>query len=313
MRKAFFDTNPTAALSFLQQQGAHIEAQVYRVEYPQYKYPILLRGCLDNTAPDWAKTVIFQSVDARGELKLLGPNSTDVPTVDIAMKQGFHAIQTAALGYTYSLEELEFAKLNNVNLDAERAIAVRDVVEQGLNKIYLLGHQNVGEGLFTSSLVSRESAAASIADLIDDIPSSGVQPLINLFANAYNKVYVDNTNTVHKPSVFALPTEQHQLLQRTILNSANGSNITVLEFLKKNFPDMEFVDDINLATAGQGGTSRMVVYKRDMRVVKGHDVMPLRFLAPATADNINFKVPALVRTGGTEWRIPKAAHYVDGV
>src|SRR5690606_5325718 len=177
----------------------------------------------------------------------------------------------------------------------------------------LLGHQNVGEGLFTSPLVSRESAAASIADLIDDIPASGVQPLINLFANAYNKVYVDNTNTVHKPSVFALPTEQHQLLQRTILNSANGSNITVLEFLKKNFPDMEFVDDINLATAGQGGTSRMVVYKRDMRVVKGHDVMPLRFLAPATADNINFKVPALVRTGGVEWRIPKAAHYVDGV
>ena len=41
--------------------------------------------------------------------------------------------------------------------------------------------------------------------------------------------------------------------------------------------------------------------------------MPLRFLDPATPDNVNFKVPAILRTGGTEWRIPKAAHYVDGV
>lgn len=311
MRKGFFDANPAAALSFLQQQGAHIEAEVYRIEYPQYKYSQLVP--LDSSAPEWSKTVIFQTVDARGELKLLGPSSTDIPTVDIAKKQGFHEIKTAALGYTYSLEELEFAKLNNTSLDTERAMAVRDVTEQGLNKIYLMGHDQIGEGLFTSNLVSRESAASTIAALVAGISANGAQPLINLFANAYNKVYVDNTMTVHKPSVFALPTTQYQLLARTLLNDGNASNITVLEFLKKNFPDMEFVDDINLATAGQGGTSRMVVYKRDMRVVKGHDVMPLRFLAPATADNINFKVPALVRTGGVEWRIPKAAHYVDGV
>lgn len=311
MRKGFFDANPAAALSFLQQQGAHIEAEVYRIEYPQYKYSQLVP--LDSSAPEWSKTVIFQTVDARGELKLLGPSSTDIPTVDIAKKQGFHEIKTAALGYTYSLEELEFAKLNNTSLDTERAMAVRDVTEQGLNKIYLMGHDQIGEGLFTSNLVSRESAASTIAALVAGISSNGAQPLINLFANAYNKVYVDNTMTVHKPSVFALPTTQYQLLARTLLNDGNASNITVLEFLKKNFPDMEFVDDIGLKGAGLGDTDRMIVYKRDKRVVKGHDVMPLRFLAPATADNINFKVPAMVRTGGVEWRIPAAAHYVDNI
>lgn len=312
MPRGFFDANPAAALSFLQQQGAHIEPQVYRMEYPQYKYSQLVP--LDSSAPDWAKTVIFQAVDVRGELQLLAPNSTDIPTVDIAMKQGFHEIKTAALGYTYSLEELEYAKLVGTNLDTERAMAVRDVTEQGLNKIYLQGNKNVGEGLFTSPLVSRESVAKTIATLISEIPTNGPQPIIDLFANAYNRVYVTNTNTVHKPTTFALPVTQMQLLQRTLLAAANGSNMTVLAFLKMNFPDMEFVDDINLKNAGLGGAiDRMMVYKKEMRVVKGHDTMPLRFLPPATADNINFKIPALVRTGGTEWRIPAAAHYVDNV
>ncbi|MDN0124436.1 DUF2184 domain-containing protein [Yersinia aleksiciae] len=145
------------------------------------------------------------------------------------------------------------------------------------------------------------------------IPTNGTQPIIDFFGAAYNQVYLKNTVTVHRPNGFILPSEQHQLLMRTLLSTHNASNVTLLEFLRTNFKDMDFDDDILLAGAGAAGKDRLMVYKKDMRVVKGHDVMPLRFLDPATPDNVNFKVPAILRTGGTEWRIPKAAHYVDGV
>ncbi|EPZ8123763.1 DUF2184 domain-containing protein [Yersinia enterocolitica] len=311
MKRSVFDVSPVSALSFLVQQAAHIESEIYRLEYPQFKYSTLLP--LDNSAPDWVKVVAFRSIDARGELQIFGPNSTDVPTVDIAMNQGFHEIKTAALGYTYSIEEIGFAMLNNVNLDAERGQAVRDVVEQGLNKIYLLGHSDIGEGLYTSSNVGVEAAPTTLADLVAAIPTKGTQPIIDFFGAAYNQVYLKNTVTVHRPNGFVLPSEQHQLLMRTLLSTHNASNVTLLEFLRTNFKDMDFDDDVLLAGAGAAKKDRLVVYKKDMRVVKGHDVMPLRFLAPATPDNVNFKVPAVLRTGGTEWRIPKAAHYVDGV
>ncbi len=311
MKRSVFDVSPVSALSFLVQQAAHIESEIYRLEYPQFKYSTLLP--LDNSAPDWVKVVAFRSIDARGELQVFGPNSTDVPTVDIAMNQGFHEIKTAALGYTYSIEEIGFAMLNSVNLDAERGQAVRDVVEQGLNKIYLLGHNDIGEGLYTSSNVGVEAATATLAELVAAIPTKGTQPIIDFFGAAYNQVYLKNTVTVHRPNGFILPSEQHQLLMRTLLSTHNASNVTLLEFLRTNFKDMDFDDDILLAGAGAAKKDRLMVYKKDMRVVKGHDVMPLRFLAPATPDNVNFKVPAILRTGGTEWRIPKAAHYVDGV
>lgn len=306
-----FDESPAATLSFLTQQAAHIETEVYKTEYPQYKYDSFVP--LDESAPEFTKVVVFRSVDARGELQLFGPNSTDVPTVDIAVSQGFHEIKTAALGYTYTVEELGFARQNDIPLDTERAVCVRDVVEMGLNKIYLLGHKNVGEGLYTSRNVSVEVATSTIASLIAAIPTQGTQPIINFFAHGYNQIYVDNTLSVHRPNTCIIPTAEYQLLARTMLSSQNSSNVTVLEFLKTNFEDVTFEDDILLNGIGTGNTNRLIWYKKDMRVIKGHDVMPLQFLAPATADNVNFKVPALTRTGGTEVRIPKALHYMDGI
>lgn len=312
MQVTNFDANPVAALSFLQQQAAYIETEVYKTEYPQYKYTQLID--IETSAGEWAKTVVFQAMDGRGKLKFFGPSSTDVPTVDIAMKQGMHNIQTAALGYTYTLEELNFAAMNRVNLDTERATIVREVVEGNLNEIALLGSADVGtDGLFDSSLVSKETAAKDIATMISELPTNGAQPLIDLVGNAINKVYVTNTNTVHYPNRVGFPTEQFTKLNTTLLDPKNASNVTVLTLLKQTFPNVEFFDDINLKTAGTGNATRMAVYKKDKRVVKFHLPMPLKFLAPATADNINFKVPGMVRTGGTEWRIPKAAHFVDGV
>lgn len=309
--KKSFDSNPSAALSFLQIQSAYVESEIYRIQYPQYNYTSLIP--LDSSAPEWSKSVIFQAIDARGRLKLLGPNSNDVPTVDIAKSQGIHEIQTAALGYTYTLEELEYARLSNTTVDTERGMAVRDVTEQGLNQIYLLGQDDVGEGLFTSELVSREAAAATIPQLVNNIQADGPQALINLFGAARDRVKITNTRLVHVPTHFVLPPAQYSLLSRTIMGQNNGSNYTVLQFLKSNFPEMEFAEDLNLEGIGASNSDRLMVYKRDMRVVKGHDVMPLKFLAPATADNIHYRVNALVRTGGTEWRTPSAAHYVDGI
>lgn len=306
MQGKTFDADPQGAISFLTSQAAHIEQEVYRIEYPQYKYSRLVP--LDSSAPDWTQTVVFRAVDARGKLKKFGPNSTDVPTVDVGFKQGLHNVDTFALGYTFSIEEINFASLNNINLDAERARAVRDVTEGDLNRIYLLGDEEVGEGLYTSGLVPVDTAAAQINTILDD-----PQAIISLFGGEYNKVYVDQTGTVHMPTTFVLPTSVYQLLNRTVMGTNNASNLTVLGFLRMNFPDMEFVDDILLENAGVGGTRRMITYKRDMRIVKGHDVMPLQFMAPGTADNVNFRVAALTRTGGTEFRVPKAASYLDGI
>lgn len=304
-----FDSNPSAAMGFLVQQGAHIEAQVYRQEYPQFKSRQLMD--IASEGGEWNKFVVFRSMDTAGKMQWMGDSSTDVATADIAFKQGQHEIKTAALGYQYSLQELNYAAQLGENLDAEKAIAVRDIVEQGLNELYLLGDSSVGyEGLYNSSLVAKTSAAGTIAAAI---AAGDPKLVIAMFAAAYNAVYATQTNTVHRPTHFVIPTAQFLALNQNFANFANASNISYMQILKIAFPEMTFEEDIFAKGVGAASADRLVCYKKDVRCVKGHEPMRLKFMAPATADNINFKIPALVRSGGTEWRIPKSAHYVDGI
>ena len=197
------------------------------------------------------------------------------------------------------------------NLDTERAQAVRDVTEQELDVLYLKGNDELGlKGLFNSDGIGVTQAPSKIDAMI---AASKPEDVIKLFGDAYNKIYIDNTNTIHKPTHFTLPPKQSALLNQNFTNFGNASNISYMQALKISFPDMVFEDSLQLVGAGAAGADRMMCHKKDIRVVKGHEPMKLRFLAPATADNIRFTVPSMTRSGGTEVRIPKACEYIDGI
>ena len=309
MKKFNFDSDPSAALSFLVQQAAHIEQEVYKVEYPQYKSNVLLD--IDRSAPDWTKSVIFRMTDVRGKLGWLGDQANDINTVDVGRDMGTHSITTGALGYTYSVQELQTAAMMGENLDTERAQAVRDVTEQSLDVLYLKGDEELGvEGLFNQSIITKIDAASTLEQMI---AANKPEDVIKLFGSLYNKVYVEQTNTIHVPTHFTMPVTQKLLLEQNFCNFGNASNISFMQALKISFPNIVFEDSLQLKGAGASGNDRLMCHKKDIRVVKGHEPMKLRFLAPATADNIRFTVPSMTRSGGTEVRIPAACVYADGV
>lgn len=68
-----------------------------------------------------------------------------------------------------------------------------------------------------------------------------------------------------------------------------------------------------LNTAGGGGTARMIAYRRDPEVLRFHLPMPHQFLPPFQKSSMTWEVAGIMRTGGTEIRLPKAVAYVDGI
>jgi hypothetical protein len=68
-----------------------------------------------------------------------------------------------------------------------------------------------------------------------------------------------------------------------------------------------------LETAGQGGSGRMVAYRRDPQVLKMHIPMPHQFLPVMQTGPMVFDVPGIFRVAGLEVRRPKAVRYVDGI
>lgn len=311
-----FDASPDAAMSFLLSQRTHIEAQVYETKYPDVTYAELIP--VDTSAPEWAPIVAVASVDARGELAFVGPNSNDVNRADVGYKLGTHPVQTAALGYGYSLEEINQARMMGMNLSADKAAAAMRIAEQGLNKLAYLGNSEAGyEGLFTNSGINAEAAGSTIAALVAGATDvAGAQAVVTFFQGALDAVYVDSTNTTFAPTHILLPPVQRNLLASAILPF--GGNMTLLQYLEANLVSgrnqrVQFVPDLSLKGAGASDADRMMVYTRSMETAKFHLPMGFNFQAPYQDSGLSWFIPGILRTGGTEIRVPKAHAYFDGV
>jgi len=316
MRQNTFDASPSAAMSFLISQRTHIETKVYETKYPDVTYAELIP--VDTSAPEWAPIVAVASVDARGELAFVGPNSNDINRADVGYKLGTHPVQTAALGYGYSLEEINQARLMNMNLSADKAAAAMRIAEQGLNKLAYLGNGEAGyQGLFNTSTVSVAAAGSTIAALVAGATDvAGAQAVVTFFQQRIDVVYVTNTNTTFAPTHILLPPAQRNLLSSAILPF--GGNMTLLQYLEANLVSgrsgrVQFVPDLSLKGAGAAGVDRMMVYTRSEETVKFHLPMGFNFQAPYQDTALSWFIPGILRTGGTEIRVPKAHAYFDGV
>ena len=129
-------------------------------------------------------------------------------------------------------------------------------------------------------------------------------------------VYVTNTNTTFAPTHILLPPAQRNLLSSAILPF--GGNMTLLQYLEANLVSgrsgrVQFVPDLSLKGAGAGGVDRMMVYTRSEETAKFHLPMGFNFQAPYQDTALSWFIPGILRTGGTEIRVPKAHAYFDGV
>ncbi|MNC48463.1 hypothetical protein D3C75_975770 [compost metagenome] len=71
---------------------------------------------------------------------------------------------------------------------------------------------------------------------------------------------------------------------------------------------------LQAATAGVGSVNRMMVYTKNPQFAKFHLPMPFMLNAPIPSHGgLKFESAGVVRTAGTELRVPLSHLYVDGV
>jgi hypothetical protein len=306
-----------AALGFLIAQRSIIEPTVYRTRYPDLNYAELVP--VDTSANEWAKSITFFSMDMVGQAQWFSGQAQDVPNADVIRNQFEQSIAMAAIGYQYTLEELGMARLiPGTNLQTDRAGAARRGWEEFVYNVALFGDAKKGwEGLFNSSLVTAGNVAAD--GTAGATAWSAKSPdLIMRDVNAVLTGVFTGTNTVDIADTLVLPFEALHLIGTKRLDATNQT--TTLAWLKENNVftmqtgrPLTIRGQRGLENAGQGGTGRMMAYRRSPDVVKMHNPMPHRFLDVFRKGPILYEVPGIGRLGGTEFRLPKAARYADGI
>lgn len=321
-----FDAKAQAALSFLFSELTYVEQEVLRQPYPEIKYPSILP--VDTSAPEFADSIAFKTLDFSGKPKLLGARSGDIPLVEVASSKGSVTVHTYSLGYDYSIIEVgkaqELARQSRsaaINYLAEKANATRQSTEQFLNEAFFIGDDRTADvktGLLNDADVPTDVTGSFLPGGTDKTIAtilSGADPevvtneLLQLFNRAVERVRVTQTNTIYRPTHILLPPEQLGQMRTYRIPNTSETMITYLE----KVINITFDELISLKGIGAGATDRMMVYTRDQKYVKAHMPMAFNLQAPATSDNVTFTSAGLVRIAGTELRIPKMHLYVDGV
>ena len=293
-----------ATLGFVTSQSEHIEADVMTRKYPDVTYAQDIP--VDTSAHEWSTSVGFFSRDDLGAAALINGRADDVPLANLAMNKHTVPVHMAAIGYSFSVEEVGQAQMMGMNLTADGADSARRSYERFVDDLAYIGKDGVGngEGLYTRSDITTATAAASWSGATADAILSDVNTLL--------AGVLTGTNGIEMANVVKLPLAVVAELASKRLS--NEASISILEYLKNN--------NIYTATTGQpldikgdhrlDSLEKVVVYRKDPTVLKLHVPMPLRFLAPQV-ENLQIKVPGMFRVTGLEVRTPGAIRQMTGI
>lgn len=309
------------ALGFVRPQFFNIERTIYEVKYPSFDYATLVPVVTEGN--EWARGTLFNSLNAAGKAEFISGKGFDMPYADVTRDQFTKGFALAGIGYEWTLEEVQTAASEGINLSDVKARAARRVAEQFLWNIAMTGrpdgtyNQKGWTGLVNDANVPAASAAA------DGTGSSALWTVktpdqILRDTNSGLTGIITQTIETEAADTILLPTSRYLYLSSTPRSST--SDTTILQYLQQNNVHTAatgrplLIRGLRaLETAGAGGTKRMVAYRRDPEVVRFHLPMPHRFLPPFQKSSMTWEVAGIMRTGGTEIRLPYAMSYIDGI
>lgn len=298
-----------AQSAFFLRELEQIKANTYDILYPLLKARQFIPPD-SQQAPSGAEVITYKTFDRVGMAKILSSYAQDLPRVDVFGVETSSPVRGLGAAYGYSLQDVRASAMMNRSLPQMKASAAREVVEEQQDAIIANGDSVTGlPGFLTNSSVPQASVAtvngattwsAKLAldpDLVIDDVTDAVADMAEL------------TKGREQANMCLMPINQFRRLAATRMIDRD---FTVLEYLRKAFPDITFDEWYRLTGAGSGATDRFVLYRRDPNKL-GYQV-PQEFEQLAVQeDGLEFVVPCHARAGGTIIYYPLSVSYRDGI
>lgn len=299
------------ALSFLVSQLAYTEAEAFGRMYQPMQYEQLIPISFE--AGEWSDTIRYEIYDYAGRGKRTSGKGKDINLVEAAYADKTMPVMYGNIGYDYTAEELRRTAYLRRPINSIRLQAAIEGFKRHMNDVGLNGESSSNiTGLFNNASVPQGNApvgAWQTGPKTSDQILSDINTLIqNVWSNtAYNDM---PTDIVMAPTSYAYIASTPR---------ASGSDMTILQFVRKNNVAMEdrglninFVPGYGLDTAGAGSTKRMMAYVKAPTRLIMHIPMSLRFLAPQPK-GLSIEIPGEYKYSGVEFRYPKSAYYMDNL
>lgn len=298
--------------ALLDRELRYVETAVLRREYPALKHRLLIPT--NRSIPRGAATASYRMVEQVRNAKIVTGKSTDIPRADVFSSEFPTPLRMVASSFVYDVQELQQAAMSGFAIDAERAMACRDSIEQELNRIAFFGDAAYGlPGLLNNTNVTVLAAIANGGQTVWN-NSGTIKAAAGILADLTLMIGTVRgaTNGLYELNTIVLPTALMTVLRMTPWSVAGGSDMTLLMFLQKNYPGITFEEAIELDTANAAGTGpRIVGYVKDETVLDELIAGEYEQLPPQP-EGLGFVNIGWAVTGGTRIRKPKAVVFLDG-
>lgn len=293
--------------AFIRIQLQAIQAQVEETPFGPLKAQLLIPVQVD--IPEGAREWGFDRILHYGEAQFLAPGATDIPLTNVEKKRITFPMKSIGTGYAFTIMDAMAARMANMPLENELALAAKQVIASKFDSAWLNGDASVGwEGFVNSSIVPQ--AEAGTGDWLNVVTTPA--QIIADMHEAVTAVRVSvKENKLLLPDTIAMPIAQWAYISTTARSTT--SETTILEYFLAQHPEITLVEPLaQLAGAGVGGSDRMMIYKRDPKVVVAKASVLFRQL-PVQEEGFGFKVPCYAGLGGVAFKMPVACKYVDGI
>lgn len=293
--------------AFLSQQLETVEAEAYRIEYPNLKFRQFLP--VDNNYQSGVETISFYEWDVFGSAKWISNYAQDLPNVSVRGEKFSSNVEGIGASYQYSTQDLRAAAMARMPLSTELPKAAMEFIERKMDHAAALGQSELGMvGFANHPNVPVDTAADNGSGSTEWADKTADQILFDL--HSLTTALWEDTMELHTPDTLLLPTSLYSLVSIKRIGVETGN--TVLKMFQSMNPWVRNVYSWNrLETAGSDGGPRVIAYERSERVAKVAIPMEAVQYEPERV-SLTYKVPVEARFGGTLIRMPLAIRYLDG-
>lgn len=293
--------------AFLSQQLEQVEAEVYRIEYPELKFRQLIP--VDNGYNPGVETISFYEYDIFGQAKFISNYAQDLPTANIRGEKFSSNVESIGSSYYYSTQDLRAAAMARLPLSSELGQAAMKFIERKMDHAAALGQSELGMiGFANHPNVPVDTASDNGSGSTHWEDKTADQILFDLHQLAL--AVWEETFELHTPNTIVMPTSLYGLIATKRIGVETGNTVLKM-FLGMN----EWVKNVyswnRLETAGADGGPRVIAYDRDPKVAKVAIPMEAVQYEPERK-SLTYSVPMEARFGGTLIRTPLAMRYLDG-
>jgi hypothetical protein len=289
--------------------------EIFEEEKPMLNFLDLLP--VKTNIPLGVRTITYRQTQGGGKAKFIGPESQDLPRVNITGSEDTSRYKMVGVAAVYTYEDMQEALYMaqvggsaGANLERHLIREARRAIEEKVNECAWYGDSEAGiVGLTQNPNLLRSAAAYALSN-----PTTADQVLSVLNAGA--NAVPNNTAQVERADTLLLPPLAYQYASQQQRSTA--SDATSLKFWLdtngyiSNAALVQELSAVKVLTAGvETETTGAIFYRKDPSILE----LPYSGIQalPVQQQGMSFILPFIAKVGSMIVRRPRAIHLVTGV